>query len=95
MANEHPMKFITLLFLLFVCLTARADLPQETPQSALFVTSCHQIVTAVIIMADGKALFFDSHSKESADDVKSLASRSKTPARVYEVGCYREEPIRI
>jgi hypothetical protein len=88
------MKTLAALYLLFVCLTARADLPTESPQSALFVTSCHQIVTAVIIMADGKTLFFDSHSKESADDVKALASRSKIPARVYEVGCYRDEGVK-
>jgi hypothetical protein len=88
------MKTLAALYLLFVCLTARADLPTESPQSALFVTSCHQIVTAVIIMADGKTLFFDSHSKESADDVKALASRSKIPARVYEVGCYMVEGVK-
>jgi hypothetical protein len=87
------MKTLAALYLLFVCLTALADLPKENPQSALFVTSCHQIVTAVIIMSDGKTLFFDSHSKESADDVKELASRSKVPARVYEVGCYLDKGV--
>jgi hypothetical protein len=85
------MKTLAALYLLFVCLTARDDLPTESPQSALFITSCHQIV---IIMADGKTLFFDSHSKESADDVKALASRSKIPARVYEVGCYMVEGVK-
>lgn len=89
------MKIVIALYLFFVCLSARAGLPDETPQSAVLVTSCHQIVTVVIVMADGKTLLFDGHSDESADDVKLLASRSKTPARVYEVGCYREAPIVI
>jgi hypothetical protein len=85
------MKALTALYLLFVCLNALADLPKESPQTAVFVTSCHQIITAVVIMDDGRTLFFDSHSKESADDVKEFASRSKIPARVYEVGCYKAE----
>jgi hypothetical protein len=46
-------------------------------------------------MPDGKTLLFDNHSKESAEDVKEFAGRSKTPARVYEVGCYREKPLII
>jgi hypothetical protein len=74
---------------------AQAELPADPPQSAIFVTSCYQIVTAVIIMPDGKTLLFDNHSKESAEDVKEFAGRSKTPARVYEVGCYREKPLII
>lgn len=89
------MKFLLALFLLFVAATSRASLPTEAPEAAIFVTSCHQIVHVIVVMPGGKTLVFDGHSTESADDVKALAARSHQPARVYELGCYREEPIRI
>lgn len=75
------------LFSLFSCFGARADVPAEAPDSAYFVTSCNQIVF-VLIRVNGKDLTYDRYSQESADDVKAFASRSKEPARVYEVGCF-------
>lgn len=61
------------------------------PEAAVFVTTCHQIVVAVIAMPDGKISLFDGKSETPADDVKILGSQSRQPARVYEVGCYKDE----
>jgi hypothetical protein len=85
------MRFAALLFALFCVATARADIPQEVPQSAYFFTSCNQIVMVLIRMPDGSDLVFDSSSQESADAVKEFAAGSKKPARVYEMGCYKTE----
>lgn len=92
------MKFTAVclfLFLGFAMSASHAALPAENPEAAIFVTSCHQIVHVVIVMPGGKALFFDGHSPESADEVKALAERSREPPRVYEVGCYREKPVSV
>jgi hypothetical protein len=75
------------LALALACPVALADLPATNPEAAIFVTDCHQIVVAVIVMPDGTSMAFDRHSKESADSVKQLAARARTPAKVYELGC--------
>lgn len=81
------MKTAIALFLLFASCTALATLPTQAPAAAVFLTSCNQIVVAVIIMPDGTTLAFDKDSEDSAEAVKELAARSKLPARVYELGC--------
>lgn len=80
---------VTVLYLGFASLTARAEIPSVDPETALVVTSCNLIVTVVVVMPNGKAIFYDNRSAESADVVKQFASRSRQPARVYEVGCFK------
>jgi hypothetical protein len=92
--NQHTadiMKTLIALYLGFVSLVALADLPQNEPDSAYFITSCNEIVMVLIRMPDGTDIVFDRNSQESADAVKQFASQSKKPARVYEVGCYKFE----
>ena len=84
------MKTIVALYLGFVSLAALADLPKGEPQSALFITSCNQIVSVVIVV-NGKPVLFDRNSGEDAEAIKEYASHSKEPARVYEVGCFKFE----
>lgn len=75
----------------FVASTAVAqELPTESPKTAIFITSCNQIVTAVLVMPNGKSLFFDARSSVPSDRLKALAGKSREPARVYEVGCFKD-----
>jgi hypothetical protein len=86
------MRFTLGLFLAaMIGMNALADLPQNEPDSAYFITSCNEIVMVLIRMPDGTDIVFDRNSQESADAVKQFASQSKKPARVYEVGCYKFE----
>jgi hypothetical protein len=84
------MRFTALIFLASIIgMNAVAEMPSTEPESAYFFTSCNQIVMVLIRMTDGTDRVFDSQSAESADAVKELASHSKKPARVYEMGCYQ------
>lgn len=61
--------------------------PMDAPRAAVFITECHQIVTAIIVTHESRVLFFDSHSLMSAEDLKMWAARSEQPALVKDLGC--------
>jgi hypothetical protein len=83
-----------LAFGLSLCtFTASASLPTEAPDVAIVVTSCHEVVSVILVMPDGKKLLFDKDSGEDVEKVKTLASRSRTGVSIYEVGCYRLDPV--
>ena len=89
------MKLIAALTCCFLPYAASASLPTEAPDVAIVVTSCHEIVGVIMVMPDGRKLLFDRDSGEDVEAVKALAQRSKTPVSVYEVGCYRTEPVHV
>lgn len=87
------MKSLVVLFLLFCSCTSHASLPADAPDVAIVVTSCNQIVGVILVMPDGTRLVIDKDSGEDAAAVKAFAERSKTPPAIYEVGCYRVDPV--
>ena len=86
------MKYIVPLFLF--CSTVSAALPTAQPVSSIVVTSCHEVVGVIMVMPDGEQLTYDKDSKEDVEDVKKKAESSKKLS-VYEVGCYRLDPIQV
>lgn len=79
------------IFLIGCLIPAQAAENDEAPRSAVLITSCHQIVTVVMVTPDDRIVVFDSSSGVPADAVKALAAKSAEPARVYELGCYLEQ----
>lgn len=81
---------IAMLGVFAASMASAQELPTESPKTAIFITSCNQIVTAVLVMPNGKSLFFDARSAVPSDQLKALAGKSREPARVYEVGCFKD-----
>jgi len=89
------MKMKTILVLCLLPFAASATLPKVSPDVAIVVTSCHEVVSVIMIMPDGSKLLFDQSSGEDVEELKKLAQSSKTPVSVYEVGCFQREQIPV
>jgi hypothetical protein len=82
------------VLLCFLSYTASAALPKVSPDVSVVVTSCHEVVTVIMVMPDGSKLLFDQSSGEDVEELKKLAEGSKSVS-VYEVGCFQIEQIPV